>query len=114
MRLTFVQLSPFADKWRKLGLTDDDLAALESILLADPEAGSVMAGTNGLRKVRFAPPSWRTGKSGATRVCYVHIAVADVIYFVTFFAKSEKANLTAAERNKMRALLVRIRARHAK
>jgi hypothetical protein len=31
MRLTLIQLSTFATKWSKLGLTDEDLRALEGL-----------------------------------------------------------------------------------
>ena len=34
------------------------------------QAGSIVAGTGGI-KIRFAPPSWNTGKSRATRVYYL-------------------------------------------
>ena len=68
MRLTLIQLSTFAAKWPKLRLTDEDLLSLEGLLIDNPEAGQVIPGTGGLRKLRFAPPSWHTGKRGASRV----------------------------------------------
>jgi len=71
MWLTFIQLAPFVVAWRRLGLTDEDLSALEQLIMHRPEAGAVMQGTGGVRKLRFAPPSWHMGKSGATRVCYI-------------------------------------------
>src|SRR5437763_267871 len=67
MRLTLVQLSSFVAKWRRIGLTDEDLQSLEEILLRDPESGDLIPGTGGLRKVRFGPPSMHRGKRGATR-----------------------------------------------
>jgi hypothetical protein len=107
--LTFIQLAPFAAKWKRLRLTDEDLVALETMLLDDPNAGAVMQGTGGLRKVRFAPPSWHMGKSGAARVCYAHFAVLDSVCFVTLFAKTDQANLTRAERNDVATVLQRVR-----
>ena len=70
MRFSFAQVVVFVARWRKLRLTDEDLQALERQIAADPDAGDVMRGTGGVRKLRFAPPSWNTGKSGAARVCY--------------------------------------------
>lgn len=64
----------------------------------NPESGVVMAGTGGLRKIRFAPPSWNTGKSGATRVCYALFSGAATAYLVALFAKKEKPNLSDAEK----------------
>jgi hypothetical protein len=57
MKLTIAQVSAFVAEWRKLRLTDEDLAALEKMIMDHPDAGAVMAGTGGIRKLRFAPPS---------------------------------------------------------
>ena len=102
MRYTFVQAPPFVSTLERLGLTDEDLRALESAIMARPEAGSVMAGTGGLRKARFAPPSWHTGKSGALRVCYVVFPTAGVCYLLDLIAKNERANLSAADKARWR------------
>jgi hypothetical protein len=66
--MVLTQTSGFAADWRRLGLTDDDMRALELAVMEQPEKGVVMRGAGGLRKIRFAPPSWHTGKSGAVRV----------------------------------------------
>jgi hypothetical protein len=108
MHLTFVQLPRFASRWAQLRLTDDDLRALEQMLLANPTAGAVVAGTGGLRKVRFAPPSRHTGKSGAFRVGYTYFRTADAIYLLAVFPKNEQANFTAAEKSEARMLIERI------
>ncbi len=71
--------------------------------MARPEAGAVMAGTAGLRKVRFAPPSWHTGKSGTSRVCCT--LFPETVMLVTLFAKNEKDNLTKDERNDFARML---------
>jgi hypothetical protein len=84
---------------------DDDLRALEQSLLRNPEAGAVVAGTAGLRKVRFAAPSRHTGKSGAFRVGYAYFHVADAIYLLAIYPKNEQANLTAAEKAESRMLI---------
>lgn len=71
-----------------------------------------MKGTGGMRKVRFAPPSWHTGKSGALRICYLAIEVADTIYMLDVFSKNEKANLTKAEQNAFKRIIERLRSIH--
>src|SRR5690606_32693397 len=78
MQLTFVQLTGFVSEWKHFRLTDEDLRALERQLLVEPEAGAVMTGTGGLRKIRFAPPSRGSGKSGAFRVAYIYLPVAEM------------------------------------
>jgi hypothetical protein len=114
VRFVVVQLPAFVADWRRLGLTDEDLQALEATLMERPGAGDVMRGTGGLRKVRFAPPTWATGKSGAARVCYAHFPQYRRIYLVTVFKKNEKANLSRIESNVIRSLLKAISDRLAK
>jgi hypothetical protein len=111
--MSFRQMSAFVAAWKRLGLTDEDLQALETQIMEDPKAGSVMAGTGGLRKVRFAPPSMHSGKSGATRVCYA-VIFEDVCYLFTIFAKNEMPNLSAADKAALRSLVEEIRKRHSK
>lgn len=57
MLLTFGQVATFVADWQHLDLSDEDLRSLEALLLRDPEAGKVIPGTGGARKVRFAPKS---------------------------------------------------------
>ena len=102
MKLTFVQTPIFAAQALRLGLNDEDIRALEQLILDYPERGNVMKGTGGVRKIRFAPPSWHTGKSGAARACYVLFTEAESCYFVSIFAKSDKPNLSRKEMNILR------------
>ncbi len=109
MKLTFAQTSAFVADWRALRLTDDDLRALEQQLLTAPDAGAVMGGTGGLRKLRFAPQRRAGGKSGAMRVCYVYLPSESAIFLVAMFAKNEKENLTMIEKAAFRKLIVTIK-----
>jgi hypothetical protein len=109
VRLTIIQLSTFVTDWRRLKLNDDDLRALEAIFLADPARGPTMSGTGGLRKLRFAPPSWHAGKSGATRVGYAYLPEHAAVFLVVIYSKDEKDNLTHQQRNQMKALLARVK-----
>ena len=65
---TFIEIPLFSRRWTEIGLDEDDLLALQIMLLKDPESGPVMEGTGGIRKVRF--PLKNRGKSGSVRVCY--------------------------------------------
>ena len=51
------------------------------------------------------PPTWRTGKSGALRVCYAHLPKREAVYFVAVFGKSQQANLSDDELNAIRTML---------
>jgi hypothetical protein len=102
VELTFIQPTSFASEWRRYGLTDEDLQALEIEIMRRPESGAVMIGTGGLRKMRFAPPSWNRGKSGGLRVCYVVFVEAAQCYLLSMFQKNEMANLSDADKREWR------------
>ncbi|HSW30369.1 MAG TPA: type II toxin-antitoxin system RelE/ParE family toxin [Longimicrobiales bacterium] len=73
-------------------------------LLADPRRGQVIERTGGFRKVRFARPSRREGKSGGTRVIYYLLDRRDRIYLLLVYSKAAKDDLTGAEENELRKL----------
>jgi hypothetical protein len=102
--LSFVYLGSFLDDWADLGLGEPDLEALERLIMERPEVGVVMPGTGGLRKVRFASAKGNKGKSGSERVCYALFPRPGLALMVTVFGKDDKDNLTAAERNAVRAM----------
>ena len=102
MKFTFIQPASFVTEWHRLGLSDGDLRALENAIMDQPDVGKVMAGTGGLRKMRFAPPSRHVGKSGAMRVGYLCLAEFDRIYLLVIFPKNERQNLSPAERQYFR------------
>ena len=108
MQLTFIQLSVFAAKWSRLKLTDEDLQALEALLLENPQSGDVIPGAGGLRKVRFAPPRWRAGKRGALRVIYAFVAAGEAIYFFTVYGKTQQSDLLPEEKKVFRDVLDRL------
>ena len=85
-------------------LTEDDRRELELMLVEDPKRGQVIERTGGFRKVRFARPSRREGKSGGTRVIYYFLDRRDRIYLLLVYAKGVKDNLTRAEENELRKL----------
>ncbi len=53
MNRTFIEVPLFTKRWREIGLNDEELSALQVMLLKDPQSGPVMEGTGGIRKVRF-------------------------------------------------------------
>lgn len=97
MTREFISLPSFLMKWKKLDLDDRDMRRLEQDLLANPKIGSVIRGTGGVRKMRFAFEN--KGKSGSVRVIYVDFEVYEKIYFIDVYQKSDKDNLTKEERN---------------
>jgi hypothetical protein len=96
----FVYFKLFDKNWRELGLTEDDLQALEDIILLHPEAGDLIQGSGGLRKLRFALTN--TGKSGGARVLYVDFASYDRTYLMGAYAKGQQENITEKQKQEFR------------
>ena len=65
--LRFVQLDPFPRQWGDLNLTDEDLNMLEILIMTSLEAGVVIPGTNGLRKLRLQQINVKYGKKRWTQ-----------------------------------------------
>jgi len=69
MKALFIELPPF-ERYRQDYLTDEGYRNLQNFLLLTPKAGDVIAGTGGLRKLRFGDPKRGKGKRGGLRVIY--------------------------------------------
>ena len=62
MKAVFIELPPF-ERQRANYLHDDDFRGLQNLLMLQPEAGDLIHGTGGLRKLRFADARRGTGKT---------------------------------------------------
>ena len=92
MKVEFVSFDVFNKIWDDLGLTDDDLKDLQEYLIINPETGSVIQGTGGVRKIRWALRN--TGKSGGIRVLYIDFIVYEKIYLLMAYPKNQKDNIS--------------------
>jgi len=99
--ITVVELPEFIRKAQKL-LSETERSHLITYLAEHPASGVIMRGTGGIRKLRWKRPG--SGKSGGVRVIYYFHNQHYPLFLLTLFAKSEKANLSQAERNALRKL----------
>jgi mRNA-degrading endonuclease RelE of RelBE toxin-antitoxin system len=74
-------------------LSEDEYLGLQSFLLQNPEAGKVVPGSGGIRKVRWAISG--KGKSGGVRVIYFFKRQEDEIWLLTIYSKNEVQNIPA-------------------
>lgn len=79
-------------------LTDDDYRALQQHLARDPEAGDVISGTGGFRKLRWRDQRRGKGKRGGLRVIYYYLVSDAQIWLMTLFDKDEAADLSSSEK----------------
>lgn len=84
-------------------LGDDDYSTFQAMLRDAPEAGDLIEGTGGLRKIRVAAKGH--GKRGGARVIYYHFVSRDNIALLMIYAKSEQRDLTSAERKALKGII---------
>ena len=75
-------------------LSDDEYAALQLSLAINPEAGDVIKGTGGVRKMRWSGSG--RGKRGGLRVIYYLRLQNGQIWLLTAYAKNVKDNISAS------------------
>lgn len=76
---------------------------LQLRLVSDPEAGSLIPGTGGLRKVRWQGSG--RGKRGGVRVIYYWTVRHEVILMLLMYEKNERDDLTADQKKVLAALV---------
>jgi hypothetical protein len=96
---TVVETPSFLNAAAAAGISEAVRREIVSAISKDPKLGDVMVGTGGLRKFRFDRPG--SGKSGGFRILSYYISEDFPVFLIGAFAKGDKANLTANERNEI-------------
>lgn len=84
---TFVESSVFA-KIRPVYLDDEEFGELQQYMMLNPEAGEVVQGSGGVRKLRWSRPGM--GKRGGLRVIYYVQFAPNEFWMLTLYSKSKK------------------------
>ncbi|BFM14870.1 type II toxin-antitoxin system RelE/ParE family toxin [Maricurvus nonylphenolicus] len=84
-------------------LSDDDYCELQQALLSKPQAGAVIQGTGGIRKIRWAPQG--SGKRGGLRVIYYVHSAKTRFYMLTLYKKGEVSDLSPSEKKTLKRLV---------
>jgi mRNA-degrading endonuclease RelE of RelBE toxin-antitoxin system len=74
-------------------LSDEEYQELQKLLIEQPEAGDVVPGTGGVRKLRWRAPG--RGKRGGYRVIYFARIERGVIWMLTIYPKNVKDTIPA-------------------
>lgn len=106
MKAIFVKLPAFA-KYRPDYLNDESVWDLQNSLMASPEAGDVIEGTGGLRKIRQADLRCGKGKRGGLRVIYNWCDNKRQCCLFTLYDKDEMDDLSAKEKRALKDMLKR-------
>ncbi|MBA4391804.1 MAG: hypothetical protein C0399_12835 [Syntrophus sp. (in: bacteria)] len=84
-------------------LSDEEYRLLQVHLLNKPDAGKIIQGSGGLRKLRWSAKGH--GKSGGIRVIYYWFVAQDTILLVFAYSKNERDNLTAEQLQHLRRII---------
>lgn len=104
MRATFIELPAF-ERHRSRYLDDDQFHELQLCLMADPGSGDTIAGTGGLRKMRFPDARRGKGKRGGLRVVYFWWEHAKQFWLFTLYDKDEVKDLAAEDKRALKRML---------
>jgi hypothetical protein len=102
----FVESSNFQIQLK--GLDQDLLRQIQLAILKDPEAGDLIEGTGGVRKMRMAKAG--SGKSGGYRVLYLNLAKRGICHLLLIFSKGKMGNISATEKKVIKTLVTRLKA----
>ena len=99
--MVFIVTPVFTRQVQEL-LSDEAYSAFQWYMALNPQAGDVIQGTGGLRKVRWSVAGG--GKRGGVRVIYFHVAAQAQVRLLLIYRKGVKDDLTAAEKKTLRTL----------
>lgn len=100
--LTVVEVAPFPSQ-ADASLSDDERHRLIDYVARNPEAGSLIRGTGGLRKLRWAIRG--SGKRGGLRLIYYFYNRDWPVFLLTLYRKGAQKDLTSGQRRKLRGVL---------
>jgi hypothetical protein len=101
MIFTFIETPVFTRETRSL-LPDDDYRMLQKELLFRPEAGDLIRGSGGLRKIRWNRQGM--GKRGGLRIIY-YFDKPDTMYMLFVYPKNKQETLTAEQLKHLTAIM---------
>ena len=104
--ITVLQMPKFKAEATEL-IGTDGIEALALYLIDHPDAGDVIPGSGGVRKLRWAAKG--KGKRGGARIIYLYVVVAGRVYLIRCYAKNVKADLSADEKKELRQIAAHLK-----
>lgn len=102
MRTTIVETPEFISRSKKV-LSENEIKELIDYLADYPEAGDLIEGTGGARKLRWLRKGM--GKRGGSRIIYFFHDDSSPLFLLSIFSKNQKVNLSAREKHELKAIL---------
>jgi hypothetical protein len=103
---TVVETRAYLAAAKTEGMTVDERAAVVNTIAANPEAGDLIVGSGGCRKVRIAGRG--RGKSGGYRVVTYFAGDHAPVFLITVLYKGTRGNFSGAEVSAMARMTGRL------
>lgn len=100
--ITIVEVEPFHRHAREVW-SEEEVEEFKDFLARAPEAGDIVPGAGGVRKVRWAASG--RGKRGGARVIYYYHSDELPLFLLTAYAKNVQADLTMGQKQAMAKLV---------
>lgn len=84
-------------------MTDEEYQKLQIRLCEFPDAGDLIKGSGGLRKIRQAAKG--KGKRGGSRVIYYFAVAKGTFFMLDVYVKNEKEDLSQVEVKNLRSIV---------
>ena len=104
MKAVFVEMPAFT-RYRSTYLSDAAFSAIQQLLINNPDAGALIPGAGGLRKLRFADAERHRGKRGGLRVIYFWWQEGKQFWLFTLYGKGEMLGLSAQQTSALKKLI---------
>lgn len=104
--ITVLQLPKFKAEAVEL-IGTDGIQAVAVYLISRPNAGDVIPGSGGARKLRWAAKG--KGKRGGARIIYLYVVIASRVYLLRCYAKNVRTDLTPDEKKALRQLAAHLK-----
>ena len=92
--MVIIETSIFTRQVREL-LSDEEYRDLQIALVNRPNAGAMIIGSGGLRKIRWATKG--KGKRGGSRVIYYWAIAQDQLLMLFIYSKNQRDDLTSSQ-----------------
>lgn len=100
--MVFIETSIFTRRLKEL-MKDEDYRELQLQLVENPQKGSLIPGSGGFYKLRWA--SKGRGKRGGLRIIYYWIKAEHKIFMLYVYPKSEQEDLTPAQVKQLKKII---------
>jgi hypothetical protein len=105
--ITVAETQAFARSAERIW-SEDERTELVDFVAHNPEAGAVIPGTGGVRKLRWARSG--SGRRGGARVVYFYYRPDCPLYLLLVYAKAQAADLNADEKKAVATFAATIKA----